>query len=211
MTAWANAHVDQCCLSFKRTYAEDGADPEFTYEENWNNERIMEGVRLRGNMSWDQREEQKQSLIDKMPDSFAQALAYLMANNPTRPIQARDLAREAWIKPESITRYLSEKNEFPSFREMMQLCVALSLPPWLSEPFMKTAGHEFPRQGENAIWGQMLDCYYMLPVSEAMKFADHYSVLYAPKESDQGLRRKSGKHGKVTRMKPPAFIVEGHS
>ena len=211
MTAWANAHADQCCLSFKRTYEEDGADPEFSYVENWNNERIMEGVLLRGNMSWDQREEKKQSLMEKMPDSFRQALAYLMANNPIRPIQARDLAREAGIKPEIITGYLSEKNDLPSFREMVQLCVALSLPPWLSEPFMKTAGYEFPRQGENAICGQMLECYYMLPVFEAMKFADHYSFLYAPKEPGQGLRRKPGKRGKVTRMEPPIFIQENES
>ena len=177
MTAWANAHVDQCCLSFKRTYDDDGANPVFSYVEDWNAERLDEGLRTRASMTWKQREEMKQSLIENMPSSFNKALSYLMVNNLQRRVLSPDLALETGIARDISNSYLKGENVFPSFHNLVKLCVAMSLPSWLSEPFIKTGGLEMPRQGQYKAWGQMFDCYYMLSVRDAMQYVNTYYFM----------------------------------
>ena len=136
-------------------------------------------------MTWKQREEMKQSLIENMPSSFNNALSYLMVNNLQRRVMAPDLALETGIARDIINSYLKGENVFPSFHNLVKLCVAMSLPSWLSEPFIKTGGLEMPRQGQYKAWGQMFDCYYMLSVRDAMQYVNTYYFMDQEKPAKQ--------------------------
>lgn len=191
LTPWANAHVDECCLLFKKTYPEGENFADYDYIPDWNERRLDEGMAHKAFVSKEQWEKCKKKYVDSMPDEFGAALFYLMRTNLKGTLTVPALVREAGISAAIIDAFLQGRNQFPTFEEMINLCIGMNLPSWIAEPFLNTAGLKIPRGNEFYLWGLLLDCYSMLSVKEAWQYIRrHRREITEDEENDTPLKVK---------------------
>ena len=66
--------------------------------------------------------------------------------------------------------------------------IGMSLPSWISVPFIHSVGIEIEREGILGIWGQLLDCYPLLSVKDAQKYVNLHSRTQQEERNTNGGR-----------------------
>ncbi len=160
-------------VQFKKSYPEEENYAVYDYLPEWNDARLEQCIYLRLKKTKKDLEEEKKNFLTGMPSGFSKALEYLMLNNPQRRLNALSLAEQSGISDVSIL--LRGKNIVPSFYDLINLCIGMSLPSWISVPFIHSVGIEIEREGILGIWGQLLDCYPLLSVKDAQKYVNLHS------------------------------------
>ena len=188
LTAWANAHVDECCLLFQKSYPDDESRAVFDYRPDWNDNRIEQCLKLRLKTSKEELEEEKNKYLKLIPATFSEALEFLMLNNPWRRLNALTLAEQSCISRENISFYLRGNNVLPSFSDLISLSIGMGLPSWISIPFIRKMGIEIEREGLLGIWGRLLDCYCLLSVKEALKYVNLHCKTQQDDNGKDGTR-----------------------
>ena len=161
LTPWANAHVDQCCLRFINVYEPCGLS-EYCFgclnsDEEYNRHYISfaeEG----SNLSAREKLEHMTRILNALPDTFPETLTVLMAQ---AGITEENLEERSGISVRTISRLRREERSNYSMDQVVALCVALQLPPWLSTELLDRAGLMLRRTKQHRAYRLILDCMFM--------------------------------------------------
>ena len=160
LTAWANAHVDLCCLNFPKSY-EAEKTIEYTFgsfnSEAKYNEFYDQFLTKGRPMTMKERLEAQEKLMDMIPRSFPAALTYLMKNR----VKVEDLSERTGISVSTLSRLRNEERANYSIEQIVLICIGMNLPPWLSEALLDRAHLDIKRYGAFGHYRVLLDCYFM--------------------------------------------------
>lgn len=169
LTAWANAHVDLCCLMFPNIYV---LNKQVEYEfgtmnsEAKYNKLYNQFLDQEGTMTTKERLKLQKELMEQMPVSFPDALAYIMKGR----IKEEDLAEKSYLSVSTIARLRAEEKLNYNLDQIVAICVAMHLPPWLSEALLDRAHLDIKRYGPFGYYREILDCYFMDDIDTVQAF-----------------------------------------
>lgn len=169
LTPWANAHVDQCCLRFINIYEPCGvADYRFgamNSDEEYNR-HYMAFAQSSDTASLKEKMDAVNRTINELPQSFSDALCYVMKRSR---VTIEALAEKSGIPTRTISRLRNEERREYSLDQVIAICVALHLPPWLSRKMIEKAGFLLRQTPQHLAYQMILDCMYMDTVDEVQQ------------------------------------------
>lgn len=170
MTTWANAHVDRCCLRFNNIYETCGlADYRFdsmNSDESYNR-HYMTFPQSNNSLSSEDRLAAMTQVLNELPLSFHEALIYLMKQ---AHMTIERLEEGAGISARTISRLRTEERRDYSLDQVIAICIALHLPPWLSREMIAKAGFLFRPIQQHRAYQLVLDCMFMDTLDDVQKF-----------------------------------------
>lgn len=102
-----------------------------------------------------------------MPNSFPKALCYVMRLSG---FTKEALAYESKISESTIGRYRTGKVKNYSEKNIVALCVAMHLPPWLSFKLVEIAGFALAVTEEQRAFMTVLTCMFMKSIDEVDEY-----------------------------------------
>ena len=170
LTPWANAHVDQCCLRFINVYEACGLS-EYCFgclnsDEEYNRHYISFAEES-GELSAREKLEHMTRVLNALPDTFPETLSMLMTQSG---ITEENLEERSGISVRTISRLRREERSNYSMDQVIALCVALQLPPWLSAELLDRAGLLLRRTKQHRAYRLILDCMFMDTLDTVQSF-----------------------------------------
>lgn len=110
-----------------------------------------------------ERAKKEVEVLNDMPNSFPKALCYVMRLSG---FTKEALAYESKVSESTIGRYRTGKVKHYSEKNVVALCVAMHLPPWLSFKLIGKAGFSLAATREQQAYLMVLSCMYMRSVDE---------------------------------------------
>lgn len=110
-----------------------------------------------------ERAKKEAEVLNDMPNSFPKALCYVMRLSG---FTKEALAYESKVSESTIGRYRTGKVKHYSEKNVVALCVAMHLPPWLSFKLIGKAGFSLAATREQQAYLMILSCMYMRSVDE---------------------------------------------
>lgn len=110
-----------------------------------------------------ERAKKEAEVLNDMPNSFPKALCYVMKLSG---FTKEALAYESKVSESTIGRYRTGKVKHYSEKNVVALCVAMHLPPWLSFKLIGKAGFSLAATREQQAYLVVLSCMYMRSVDE---------------------------------------------
>ena len=110
-----------------------------------------------------ERAKKEAEVLNDMPNSFPKALCYVMRLSG---FTKEALAYESKVSESTIGRYRTGKVKHYSEKNVVALCVAMHLPPWLSFKLIGKAGFSLAATREQQAYLMVLSCTYMRSVDE---------------------------------------------
>lgn len=110
-----------------------------------------------------ERAKKEAEVLNDMPNSFPKALCYVMRLSE---FTKEALAYESKVSESTIGRYRTGKVKHYSEKNVVALCVAMHLPPWLSFKLIGKAGFSLAATREQQAYLMVLSCMYMRSVDE---------------------------------------------
>ena len=170
LTKWANAHVDACCLRFVSVY-EATPDGEYHYGAlNSDEEYNCHYLTFADDTQSLSRQEQiaaMSRILDTLPVSFHEALEYMMR---MQKVTIEQLEEKSSLSSRTISRLRTEERREYSIEQVIAICVALKLPPWMSNELLERAGLCLRRNALHRAYRFVLDCMFMDSVEDVQKF-----------------------------------------
>jgi len=170
LTPWANAHVDQCCLRFINVYEPAGiSDYRFgclNSDEEYNRHYIS-FAETGCILSQKEKLKHMSKILNALPANFPDTLAVLMEQ---AHITEELLEERSGISARTISRLRSEERSNYSMDQVIVLCIALQLPPWLSCELLERAGLILRRTKQHRAYRLILDCMFMDDVETVQRF-----------------------------------------
>ncbi len=170
LNAWANAHVDQCCLRFVNCYevcdALDYCAGKLHSDEEYNR-HYMAFPRPDDRLNSRESLSAMNRLIGELPLTFHDALTYLMKR---AQLSIEALESKAGISGRTITRLRNQERRDYSLDQVIALCVALQLPPWLSREMLARAGFVLRPTKQHQAYQLVLDCMFMDRLEDVQRF-----------------------------------------
>lgn len=170
LAQWANAHVDLCCLRFRSIYEPCGVADycvgAMNSDEAYNRHYLAfsqadDAISQREKLSAMTR------TISELPVSFHEALTYLMKR---AKMTIEDLEEKAEISNRTISRLRKEERRDYSLDQVIAICVALQLPPWLSREMIAKAGFILRPIKQHHAYQMVLDCMFMDTLEDVQRF-----------------------------------------
>lgn len=170
LTPWANAHVDQCCLRFISVYESCGISDYcfgcLNSDEEYNRHYISFAEDA-DEFSAKERLEHMNRVLKALPDSFPEAMDYLMRSSK---VTTEQLVERTGLSESTITRLRTKESDNYKMDQVVILCVALHLPPWLSSEMLYKAGLSLRRTKQHRAYRLILDCMFMDSVEMIQSF-----------------------------------------
>ena len=116
-----------------------------------------------GRLSENERAKEENKVLANMPACFPEALRYVMTRFG---FTQEALAFASKVSESTIGRYRNGKVESFSEKNVVALCVAMHLPPWLSFALIAKAGFSLAATREQQAYLMVLSCMYMRSVDE---------------------------------------------
>ena len=110
-----------------------------------------------------ERAKKEAEVLNDMPNSFPKALCYVMRLSG---FTKEALAYESKVSESTIGSYRTGKVKHYSEKNVVALCVAMHLPPWLSFKLIGKAGFSLAATREQQAYLMVLSCMYMRSVDE---------------------------------------------
>lgn len=170
LTAWANAHVDHCCLRFNSVYEPCGvADYRFgaMNSDEVYNQHYMAFAQEKGLLSNKEQLTAMTRLISELPIAFPDALCYLMK---LAHLTIEGMEERAGISARTISRMRTQERRDYSLDQVIAICIALQLPPWLSREMIAKAGYLLRPIKQHQAYQLVLDCMFMDTVEDVQRF-----------------------------------------
>ena len=120
-----------------------------------------------GMLSEIKRAKKEAEILNNMPSGFPKALCYVMKLSG---FTKEALAYESKVSESTIGRYRTGKVKHYSEKNIVALCVAMHLPPWLSFSFIEKAGFALAKTEEQQAFMTVLNCMYMKSVEEVDEY-----------------------------------------
>ena len=169
LTAWANAHVDECCMRFIEVYEQCGLVDynfgELNSDEEYNR-KYLEFVASKGRFSKNEQLTEMRRMLETLPSSFPEALTFLMRR---AHVTIEQLEEKTSISSRTISRLRTEERSEYTLDQVIALCIALHLPPWLSRELLQRAGILLRRTKQHLAYQCILDCMFMDEVSDVQR------------------------------------------
>lgn len=105
--------------------------------------------------------------IELLPPSFSAALRFLMKR---AHVTIEELEERSYISSRTISRLRTEERSEYSIDQVVAICVALHLPPWLSRLMIQRAGLLLRHTVQHQAYQFILDCLFMNSVDEVQQF-----------------------------------------
>lgn len=118
-------------------------------------------------LSEKERAEEVNRVLVNMPACFPEALRYVMTRFG---FMQEALAFESKVSESTIGRYRNGKVKSFSEKNVVALCVAMHLPPWLSFALIAKAGFSFAATKEQQAHSMILNCMYMRSIDEVNEY-----------------------------------------
>lgn len=170
LTPWANAHVDACCLRFINIYEPYGvADYRFgtmNSDEEYNR-HYFTFAHNDNTLSDREKLLAMSHTLDALPNSFQDALTSLMKQ---AHMTIEELEERALLSRRTISRLRTEERRDYSLDQVIAICIALHLPPWLSRAMIERAGFILRPTKQHLAYQFALDCLFMDSVDDVQKF-----------------------------------------
>ena len=170
LTPWANAHVDACCLRFLHVYEQCGvADYRFgaMHSDEEYNRHYFAFAHNASTLSDQEKLLAMSRALDALPSSFHDALTHLMKQ---AHMTIEELEEQAFLSRRTISRLRTEERRDYSLDQVIAICVALHLPPWLSREMIQRAGFILRPTKQHLAYQFILDCLFMDSVSDVQNF-----------------------------------------
>ena len=119
-----------------------------------------------GTLTMKDRLKLQKELMEQMPVSFPDALAYIMKGR----FKEEDLAEKSYLSVSTIARLRSEERLSYNLDQIIAICVAMHLPPWLSEALLDRAHLDIKRYGPFGYYREILDCHFMEDIDTVQAF-----------------------------------------
>ena len=170
LTKWANAHVDQCCLRFVRTYHRDKRTHyvfgQLNSDEEYNGRSLTLSASEQSPYLYEQAVKTAK-LLTTLPGTFHEAFAAMMRAADIKPTQ---LAEETLLSERTIYRYQEVEREDYSADAVAVLCVGMHLDPLLSFALMQRAGIFLRNTPEDLILKAVLMGMYRMTVRQVRQY-----------------------------------------
>lgn len=170
LTSWANAHVDECCMRFMQVYEPCGLVDycfgELNSDEEYNRQ-YLEFATGKGNCSRQEQLKEMRRLLEGVPSAFPETLTYLMRQ---AHMTIERLEEKSFISGRTISRLRTEERSEYSTDQVVAICVALHLPPWLSRELLQRAGILLRKTRQHLAYQCILDCMFMDEVEDVQRF-----------------------------------------
>ena len=175
LTAWANAHVDACCLRFGREFPKEReavllfgrANSSEEYNRGYN-----EYLDRRMALTARERTEKRDRLMRSLLNSFCDALRYLMENRDGGKVTIEELAAVSHVSRKTIERYRREDQRVYREDKVIAVCIGLHLPPWLSRTLLEKARISVRNHGPRGYLGEILDCCFMDSIDDVQQYLE---------------------------------------
>lgn len=118
-------------------------------------------------LSENEKAEEERKVLANMPACFPAALRYVMKRFG---FTQEALAFESKVSESTIGRYRTGKVKHYSEKNVVALCVAMHLPPWLSFRLIEKAGFTLAETEEQQAFMTVLNCMYMKSVDEVDEY-----------------------------------------
>ena len=118
-------------------------------------------------LSENEKAEEESKVLANMPACFPEALRYVMKRFG---FTQEALAFESKVSESTIGRYRNGKVKSFSEKNVVALCVAMHLPPWLSFALIAKAGFSFAATKEQQAHSMILNCMYMRSIDEVNEY-----------------------------------------
>ena len=188
LTTWARAHIDACCLRFKRVY------------ESSDSERLVAGIlyckdgyadqyfSLAPNYQSKATEAEKNReaacLLKSMPTDFPGARAYLIRAWGTN---TADLSARCGIPQRTLDRLREEtRGSYPPDK-LIAICIGLNLPPQFSMKLLETAHFVWQDTDQHFAYRTILYAMYKEPLSKIQEYLEKAEC----QPLQLGIRRKT--------------------
>ncbi len=162
LTAWALAHVDECCLRFHKLYhisPQNGYQVgELHSDSDYNEAYLMIHTMEITGMTTEVLMEKNMEYLDELPKRPSKALAKLIAD---RVGTQKELALNSGLSPATISRMCKDDDFRYTIQEVTRLVVGLQLPPPLSALFMDTIGFTRTVMVKYYRYQCIIDCMFM--------------------------------------------------
>lgn len=169
LTPWANAHVDECCMRFVKVYEQcslvDYSFGELHSDEEYNRQ-YLEFAAGAGKLGKKEQLTEMRSILEMMPSSFPEALTFLMRR---ARVTIEQLEEKTSISSRTISRLRTEERSEYSLDQVLAICIALHLPPWISRELLQRAGILLRRTKQHLAYQCILDCMFMDEVSDVQR------------------------------------------
>jgi len=132
-----------------------------------------------GRLSKYEKAEEERKVLANMPACFPEALRYVMTRFG---FTQEALAFESKVSESTIGRYRNGKVESFSEKNVVALCVAMHLPPWLS------AGFSLAATKEQLAHLMILNCMYMRSIDEVNEYLRERGNASLSRETAQDCR-----------------------
>ena len=168
LSGWANAHIDRVSLRFSKAYTGNHTCT-YTFGKMNSEEAVKNSFKfldLNGKMTLKEAENAKNRLMEEMPMSFHGALTYIMKGRVT----VDELTQMIPVSRRTLLRLRTEEKKNYNLDQIIAICIALHLPPWLSEILLDKAGLSVKRFGAYGYYGTILDCFYMDTIHDVQTF-----------------------------------------
>lgn len=170
LTKWANAHVDQCCLRFVRTYHRDKRTHyvfgQLNSDEEYNGRSLTLSASEQSPYLYEQAVKTAK-LLTTLPGTFHEAFVAMMRAADIKPTQ---LAEETLLSERTIYRYQEVEREDYSADAVAVLCVGMHLDPLLSFALMQRAGIFLRDTPEDLILKAVLMGMYRMTVRQVRQY-----------------------------------------
>ena len=168
LTKWANAHVDQCCLRFVRTYHRDKQTHyvfgQLNSDEEYNGRSLAYSVE-NGAKDILKQAREISAVLQELPGSFSGTLKAHMARlNVTRG----KLAEESMLSDSTIKRMRTGDRDL-QLDYVIAICIGLHLQPEYSFDLIEKAGFRLRSTPEHLIYRSILQTMYREKLSIIQK------------------------------------------
>lgn len=184
MTASANADVAKCCLRYATEYNASTTNYIFDHSDFRKYSRVIERGRSISKRDF---ERHKMEVLSSLPQSFPDALRYLMQHRPEGPMNESMLSDFTGISDYVIHRYCNDPRMVYFLDEIIAICVALNLPPWASRALMDRANLSLLYTKVDIHLAFILDCLYLESVETVQAFlrSHKYRELLLERDDDE--------------------------
>ena len=169
LTPWANKNVDQCCLRFVRKYEQYNLG-EYTFGRLYCDAEYLKRTEFYVNDYMIDGKDAYEAIDDYLED-FPRHIPEAIEVLRKKAGMTRDELVEAAGMSESMLKRLKKKDrEQYDLDSLVAICIALQLPPWLSEEFLSRGHWVLGGTKRQNIIKCVLTCMYTTPLIEVQQY-----------------------------------------
>lgn len=197
MTEYGRLHIDECCLIFDIKVKSVNKYSESFYTECVLYRDAASKVTFEAHYSSDNRpnEKQKESiaafkadvlgLLKRLQGSFSDSMDKVI---DWSDMTEEDIAGYSEIDVRTIQRLRNDDEQNPSIETIIQICIAMQLPPQISRVLINKGGYQLRANNKDFMYGFLIDGCYLQSLDECNEMLIDQGIKPLGKKSRKALK-----------------------